>query len=54
MAIAEPHADEASFHRFQAEDLPGRIAAGKGAPAFADVVLDEDGQVEHLGQRLGG
>ncbi len=37
MAVAELHADEASFHRFHTVDLPGRIAAGNGALAFADV-----------------
>ncbi len=37
MAVAELHADEASFRRFHTVDLPRRIAAGNGALAFADV-----------------
>ncbi len=37
MSGAELCADAASFHRFHAEELPGRIAAGNGALAWADV-----------------
>ena len=37
MAVAELHADAASFHRFHTVELPQRIASGNGALAFADV-----------------
>lgn len=33
MAVAELHADEASFHRFHTVDLPGRIDRGMGGHA---------------------